>query len=406
MNARLKGSGMRRFSMAVCVAVSIATAIAFASSASFAASVRELVSPARRGVAADVLRLHADVRDFGLLNDAAPVRIGILLKYRHENELGPLTIEQGDRRSPYFHRYLSIAQWNNYFAPDEETYVLTERKLVRAGFRIEQTFRNRGMIRAVGSARVAARYFQTRFHRVIQAKHGYRYINVTPAIMPAELAQTVVAVTGLHSVVSYHFPLHKSTRPHRSGNALVRGSRPPDTIVALATPKPITTSTPVPNPIPDPTESPNVPLSDMASAGGYGPSIFADAYDLPVQHGYGGRGHAAGSVIDSDYSNADANLEWTTYGVPRTQTAGNSVRVCTDPNDACTICNPSEFATTCDNEGESTLDAQTIQGLSPAADFYEYLTNTQDSIDDLDVDAAYERVVSDDIVDAVNSSFG
>ena len=69
MKVSVKGSGMRRFSTAVCVAISIVVAMAFASSASLAASVRELISPAQRGVAADVLRLHADVRDLGRLND-------------------------------------------------------------------------------------------------------------------------------------------------------------------------------------------------------------------------------------------------------------------------------------------------------------------------------------------------
>jgi subtilase family serine protease len=394
---------MHRFSTAACGAGLLAIIAALAAGTSHADARGRMLSPAERGIVADVLRTHGDVRDLGSMDPRKPVRIGVMLKYRHEDELEALTIAQGDRRSPYYHKYLSIAQWNSYFAPDEGTYENVRRKLVRAGFRIEQTFRNRGMIRAVANAGTAERYFRTQFHQVSQTGRGFRYVNVTPALMPAELAGSVVSVAGLHSVVSMHFPIHFDHRgrhkavPHRS-YAVVAAVTP--------SPKPITTSTPGANPNPDPTESPDAPDADFANYMEYGPSIFADAYDYPVQHGYGGRGHTTASVIDSDYSDADANLEFSTFGIPRVQTATNAVRVCTDPNGACTICNPAQFTATCDNEGESSLDADTIMGLAPAANFYEYLVNTQDSLDDVDVDAAYERVVSDDIADAVNSSFG
>lgn len=60
----------------------------------------------------------------------------------------------------------------------------------------------------------------------------------------------------------------------------------------------------------------------------------------------------------------------------------------------------------CDAEGESTLDAEALRTLAPDATFVEYLVNHTTSLIDLNIEAAYERVVSDDAVDAVNSSFG
>jgi subtilase family serine protease len=399
---------MHRFSTACLGAALLVGTVALATGASPAQARGRMLSPAERGVVADVLHTHGDVRDMGPMDARKPVRIGVMLKYRHEDQLEALTIAQGDRRSPYYHKYLTIAQWNEYFAPDAGTYADVERKLQRAGFRIEQTFRNRGMIRAIGTSGAAARYFRTSFHQVSQVGRGFRYVNVTPALMPAELASSVVAVAGMHSVVSMHFPIRFDGRGrHRPVMRRSVVQRPAAVVAAVTpTPKPITTSTPAANPSPDPSDSPDTPDADYGNYMEYGPSIFADAYDYPVQHGYGGRGHITASVIDSDYSDVDANLEFSTFGIPRVQTAANAVRVCTDPNGACTICNPAKFSATCDNEGESSLDADTIMSLAPAAAFYEYLVNTQDSLDDVDVDAAYERVVSDDVADAVNSSFG
>jgi subtilase family serine protease len=373
--------------------------------------IRGFLSPAERGVAADVARTHGDVRDLGRMAANNPVHIGVLMRYQHEAELERLTLLQGDRRSPYFHHYLSVAQWNSYFAPAQATYLRTQQTLLRAGFRIEGTFRNRGMIVATAPAGIAERFFHTELHQVVQAKRrGLRYVNVTPAIMPAELRSDVVGVAGLHSIVNMHFPLRMGPRrPAYSRVAMPEaraGVTPAIVPTANATPKPITTSTPGPNPSPDATESPEDPLVDYATYQGYGPPIWAEAYDYPVEHGYGGSKHAAGSVIDSDFSDADSAIEYSTFNIPRT---GTTNRVCTDLADQCTICNDTNATTTaatCDPEGESTLDAQTIMTLAPAVNFYEYLVNSTTSLIDLNVETAYERVVSDDIVDVVNSSFG
>jgi subtilase family serine protease len=393
---------------AACLTLSMAAALVAPAGAT--GLVRAFLSPAQRGLAADVARIHGDVRDLGRLPANHPVHVGVLMRYQHEAELERLTLLQGNRRSPYFHHYLSVAQWNGYFAPAAATYLRTQQTLRRAGFRIEGTFLNRGMILATAPAGVAERYFRTELHQVVQAKRrGLRYVNVTPAIMPTELRTDVIGIAGLHSIVNMHFPLRMGPRRpayRRFAMPEARGGVIRAVPTSSPTPKPITTSTPGPNPSPDATESPEDPIVDYATYQGYGPPIWAEAYDYPLEHGYGGRKHAAGSVIDSDFSDADSAIEYTTFNIPRT---GTTNRVCTDPADQCTICNDTNATTTaatCDPEGESTLDAQTIMTLAPAADFYEYLVNSTTSLIDLNVETAYERVVSDDVVDAVNSSFG
>jgi len=378
-----------------------------ASAPSGAATARTVLSPAAPGLASEVAHARG-LRDFGRIPPNRLVHVGVLMRFRHEAEVRELTILQGRRNSPYFHRYLSAAQWNAYFAPDEATYRRAQLTLARSGFRIEGTFANRGMILASAPARTAERFFNTELHQVFQPGRGVRYANVRPALMPAELRGAAVSVAGLHSIVTVHFPLQQ--RRWRATSYVMRpivgrplGRTPAIPSTPSPTPKPITTSTPGPNPSPDATESPESPVTDYANFQGYGPPIWAMAYDYPVEHGYSGTHHAAGSVIDSDFSDVDANAEFTDFHIPRT---GSAFRVCTDPNNQCTICDPSNFSTTCDPIGESTLDAQTIMTLAPGADFYEYLINSKTSLIDLNVETAYERVVSDDVVDVVNSSFG
>ena len=383
--------------------------------------IRMGMSPAQRG---RVTVAHApNVRDFGRIHANAPVEIGLIMRFRHEAELTALTFAQGQRRSPYFHRYLTSAQFNTYFAADTGTYAKTLATLQRRGFRIEQTFPNRSAIRAIAPAATVEKYFSTELHQVYQQGHGMRHMNVTPGIIPDELRGSIVSVAGLHSAVSMRFPIKFGHRqPNRNTFDRVKRARlaragaaaQPVSVAnafanrfakirsAAATPAPITTSTPSVGPGPDPTEVPNDITTEGAIGGGYDPTVFAASYDYPVDHGYGGRNHATGSVIDSDYLDSDEADELQEFGIKRT--GGLGTRVCTNPL-ATAGCDGVIGAG--DPEGESTLDAETILSLAPAAAFYEYLTpDNSGGLNDIGLEFAYERVVSDNLVDSVNSSFG
>jgi len=350
------------------------------------------------------------------------------MRYRHEDELLRLTRLQSHKGSAYYRRFLSTSQWNAYFAPDPVTYANAARTMQRAGFRVFKTYPNRGFLVMQAPNAVVERYFKTEIHRVYQAGRGERYANVRPATMPAELRSTVIGVAGLHTTQSFFVAKH----PHRTAatDAIARaaltsrliaagaysvGARVRAAATATPTPEPVAVATPPVNPSPDPTESPNGLLNDyIASIGSLGPPDFAEGYDYSVQHGYGGTGHASGSVIDSDNSDNDMALEFANFntGAPAptdANIAAMETRVCTDPGNACTICNATATkagTAGCDAEGESTLDAEVLRTMSPEAHFYEYLVNHTTSLIDLNIEAAYERVVSDDVVDAVNSSFG
>ena len=143
---------------------------------------------------------RANVRDLGRASSALPVSVALTLTYRHPAELEELVRLQSDVRSPLYHRFLTSDQFNDYFAPSPLAYARAEAALLRAGFRITQTFANRTVIDAAAPAVVAERYFSTEIHRVEQRGSGVRYANARPVTLPAELRGLVAAVGGLNNL--------------------------------------------------------------------------------------------------------------------------------------------------------------------------------------------------------------
>jgi subtilase family serine protease len=408
MNASKGSRSMSRLATRFAALFSLAALAATALPANAFIANGRMASPAERGIGA--YRTTArNLRDLGPMNARAVVHIGLLLKYRNEAELESLINAQATKGSRYYHHFLTTAQFAQYFAPDAATYARTIATLQRHGFRVEQTFANRGMIRASAPVRTAASYFATSFHAVYQVGRGVRYVNTTVARMPADLRNDVVALSGLHSITTVAFALKRpdirKLLARRNALAIAGAFTAPRTATAPVGAPRRRDAAPTPAPGPDATIPPGSQLTEEATYMGYGPDIYAQAYTFPETQGYAGSGHAAGSVIDTDFSDSDAKAEFKTFNIPRTKT-GN--RVCTDPNADTACCSKGSIsAGTCvyspDTEGESTLDAEAIMTLAPQADFYEYLAP---DFSDVGIEAAYNRVVSDDKVAAVNSSFG
>lgn len=329
--------------------------------------------------------VRRDFVDLGRAPGALPMRISVVLRYRRDDELTQLVAAQSDRRSPLYRRYLTSEQFNGFFAPSTQDYARAAEALQRAGFRIDRLYANHTIVSAAAPARTVERYFATEIHLVAQRGYGLRYANSRQAIMPVALRGIVASVTGLDNLINVRYP--HPTYAHRS--LLPLGSSMRETRETMRKPSPVSTATPVPNPSPEPTLSPKV----RGAGGGYTSFTMATAYDFPVQHGYDGLGRAAGNVISGDY--LDSDLTGFLNDVGETRYGPATVRILVDgttnhdPNSA--------------DVQESTLDVEAIVGLAPGVSFYEYL---MPSLTDKSIEDAYNRVVSDNLVDAVNSSFG
>ena len=169
-----------------------------------------------RSIAAEVPHVRG-LQDRGRMSAAAPVRISLTLRYNHQAELDQLVANQGNKRSPLYHRYLSNAQWNNYFAPTEAQQNAVVAQLQASGFRVTQTFANRGIIDAQGPAIAAESLFRTEMHNVAQSGYGMRYANAKQATLPAGLRDIVQSVE-LNNLIVAHTRFEKNSD-------IVRGTR-------------------------------------------------------------------------------------------------------------------------------------------------------------------------------------
>jgi subtilase family serine protease len=389
--------------------------LSLAAPASAALTQEQIRASIVRDLVGNVVHVH-DVRDLGHEAAATPVRVSLLMRVRNEAELRQLVALQSTPGSHYYKKYLSSKQFANYFSPDPATYARTIRLMQERGFHITQTFPNRGMIRATMPSGFAERYFKTHIERVEQ-KGVVRYMNTTAITVPDELKAVATSVVGLHSVQTMHMDhvfrraqsiqlaqaqaLLQPALARLNAERIAREQAAAHAIhpaYAGGTPdpyksaEPLSENTPKPNPSPDPTIVPDTGTTDYTTYMGLGPGVFTGGYDFPVMHGYGGSGQGVASVLDADYLNTDAQLEFTTFGIPRTNLG---TRVYTDG---------APYKTTdADGAGETTLDAETIMSMAPSANYYLYL---EMYFDDEGITANYEKVVSDNIVGMVSSSFG
>lgn len=311
----------------------------------------------------------AGIADLGRAPAAAPVSIALTLRYRNEAELEQLVALQSNPASPYYRHYLSNEQFNANFAPTIADYRRTVIALGRAGFRITQTFPNNTVIDAIGTVASANRLFATDVHRVFQRGRGIRLANALPAHVPAALADVLFAVSGL-STVSVMKPAYAFVRPHQTNVA------------------PFAAGPPLYGPV-----------SSATGAAGYGPLAFSQGYDYPEQHTLSGKpvdgtGRTSGIVIDADYLNSDLTTYLSYFKVKRTGPSTIRVKVDGGP--------PSGDGS--EDSLETTLDVEALVSNAPGTKLYVYEFPSFQT--DQYITDAYNKVVSDNLVDTANSSFG
>jgi subtilase family serine protease len=311
------------------------------------------LAPAANAAARGTSAPGAALTDLGRASATTTVDLAIVMRYRNDAQLDRLVELQGNASSPVYRRFLTNAQFDAFFAPQRSEYARTIGLLERAGFRVTQTFANKTLVDVTAPASIAERYFHTEIHRVWQSGVGTRYENVRAGVVPAELARLVASIDGLDNLVHVH------------------------PFVRL---QPAALTGPIHGP-----------------SGGLGPIATAQGYDLPVQHGFDGSGRATGNAICGDFLDSDLKAFLRFFTIARTGPATTRVAV----DGGAPYLPPSADPQSCSLE--SSLDTQTIVGNAPGTTFYEYLIP---DLGNKHIDDLYNRVVSDNTVDVLNSSFG
>jgi subtilase family serine protease len=299
------------------------------------------------------------IRDLGPAPMSQRVRIAVVLDYHHAADLDALIAAQADPRSALYHRFLTPAQFRDYFAPTAAEYGRVVGALRRGGFTITHAFANRTVVDATAPAPVAARYFATAIDRVVAPGIGATYTNVRAGFVPPEIASTVLAVAGLDA----------ATRPQKSIARLPRFIHPARANVRQAG---------------EPVFGPD---------GGYGPLVYINSYALPAANGKVGQGRASGVATDNDFLDGDLSGYLSYFGIKRTGPASQRVLVDGGP--------PPGLGPDSD---ETTLDVETIVSLAPGTALYVYEAPYDEPTNGNFIDI-YNQVVSDNLVDTLNSSY-
>jgi subtilase family serine protease len=312
-------------------------------------------------------------RDLAAASPNTPIHLAITLAYRQPDRLEQLIAMESDPGSPYFRHWLNSAQFDAAFAPDPATYARAIAALERAGFRVDRTFVNRTVLDVSGTVGAADRYFATRIDVVKQLRHGIRLANVTSAHVPQDLQGILYSVTGLHGLSvfqTHHMPVRRGSAPGRMG-ARAKGSD----------------------------RGIYGPTNTLDGWTGYGPLAFQRAYDFPSSRGAAniGTGSKAGILIDADFADSDLTAYLAYFGIKRT---GTTNRVLVDGG-------PGSNPIAGDAPIEATLDVESLVGDAPGVGLYMYETPDFGDAGSLTyVLDAYNKVVDDNIVGSLNSSFG
>ena len=326
-------------------------AFAFALSTSIAMA-------ATRSIEVGTLR---GVRDLGVAPSSLSVRVAIVLNYHHDAELEALTQAQADPDSPYYHHFLTSAQFDAYFAPTPSEYGRVLASLQQRGLTITHTYANRTIIDAAAPAPVMARYFGTAIHAIRTVDGRTTWTNVRPGTVPAEIGDIVYHVVGLDAGGRMR-PLYELSHSAR---------RSPNSSSFSPNSEPV-----------------------FGADGGYGPLVFQRSYDFPELLGFDGTGHASGVATDADFLDSDLSSFLAYFRINRT--GPPTQRVLVDGGPA-----PGDGP---DSE-ETTLDVEQIVSLAPGTALYVYEVTYDEPTNGNFIDI-YNQVVTDNKIDALNTSYG
>ncbi len=350
--------------------------------------------------------------DLGAAPASQDVHLVITLAHRDEAGLRQLIAEQRTPGSGEYERFLTPQQFDQRFGASPETRLRVVNALRAAGFDVLAQRLGASVIEADAPAARAEAYFATRLHDVREVTGRVAMIPASPVQVPRALQQGVISIVGLDTT--------SIQLPHRAPPRIGNPSRPMVVMPChpgmpcIPIPCGITCPHPTP-PVPQPTPAPTAPpgsqfpqygpdqpvrppagYTDDATynySRGYAPYTYAQDYDMPVQHGFGGSAaYPIGFLIPGDVLDSDLQSFYQDMGVDRT---GSLIRIDT-PGHTVRIGGS-------DDQFEATLDAETLSALAPAATIYQY---RPPSFSPADIVSAMNVVDQDNSVAVLSMSFG
>jgi kumamolisin len=299
---------------------------------SLAACVDHTPSSLPPGAVAELFS-QSEVRDLGERAGNARVEGAVVLRDSRYDELLARVDAMADPDSPQFHHFLTFDEFMATYAPTALQQKTIIDALRSAGFSIDHTYKNRGVIDVSATTIDAEKFFSTSIHDF--NIEGVRHFgNVRPIVIPASIARDVL------SIELNDWPMHQPDRPIFSAAPALESSAP--FAFALLSHSGSIGKGP----------GKKLPAILKGPGGGWGPYAVAQSFDFPVQSGWDGRGVTAGVMsFGGTISTTDLAAYLKTFRITRTAPL-RQIFVTGAPH------HPG---------GEITLDVETIAGLSPGA---------------------------------------
>lgn len=156
--------------------------------------------------------LADQAQDLGLAPLAQPVAISVGLDLRNKDALDTFLLQASDPASPLYQRWLTQDQFNLLFGPTADQEAAVVAWLTSSGFTVTQTFPNRLLVNAVGTAASAAAAFGVQLHQVrLGGVDGYAILD--EPTFPSDIAAFTTGVMGLDDLARMQ-PKHGEVKAH------------------------------------------------------------------------------------------------------------------------------------------------------------------------------------------------
>lgn len=151
----------------------------------------------------------ATPQDMGATAGATTQTISIVLKLHNVDHLEKFIAESVNPDSEHYHRFLSVDEFADRYAPCDEDIQRIKRELHKLGITVNEVYRNHMVIRATGTTDQFNQFFSTEVHNYKEKDKRYSKPNRTVTI-PSAISDVVLAVTGLSTKEHAHPRLRRT----------------------------------------------------------------------------------------------------------------------------------------------------------------------------------------------------
>jgi kumamolisin len=298
--------------------------------------------------------------DLGPTAATQTITVSLVLKVKHPEALEAFVAATQDPGSSSFHRFLSVREFADRFAPSQAEIAIIKHYLDGFGITVDEVFADRLLIKATGTADAFQRAFTVEMRDV--SRHGRRFHRPRHAPrIPVLLRDLLVAIEGLSNEPQFVAMHHSAAE-----------------LTPLAVPAPV------------------VPAAGATATGVPGSFTVGDVANLyninPLYNaGITGAGRTIGIATLANFDPADAFAYWDLVGLT------------VDPNRITQVHVDGGGELSADaGSGETALDVEQSGGLAPGAKMIVYdAPNSDAGFVDL-----FYKAASDNLVDSLSVSWG